>query len=62
MNKKILFFTLSLITMTACSSDNDLPETTGQQQQGSGMPITIEVSEAPLTDPNGAGTRGPIRQ
>ena len=46
--------------MTACSSDNDLPETTGHQQQGSSMPITIEVSEAPLTDPNGAGTRGPI--
>lgn len=60
MNTKFLIFTLGLITMTACSSDNDLPETTGQQQQGNGVPITIEVSEAPLTDPNGAGTRAPI--
>lgn len=60
MKTKILIFTLCLITMTACSSDNDLPETTGHQQLGNGGPITIEVSEAPLTDPNGAGTRAPI--
>ncbi len=60
MKTKLFIFTLCLITMTACSSDNDLPETTGHQQQGGGFPITIGVSETPMTDPNGAGTRAPV--
>lgn len=60
MNYKFLFFALPFLAMTACSSDDDVSETPGRQQQGSGIPISIEVSEEPLNDPSGVGSRAPI--
>ena len=60
MNFKFLFFALSFLAMTACSSDDDVSENHGSQQQSSGVPISIEVSEEPLTNTSVAGTRAAI--
>ncbi len=60
MNFKFLFFALPFLAMTACSSDDDVSENQGHQQQSSGIPVSIEVSEEPLTDASAAGTRAAI--
>lgn len=61
MNIKQLFFLLSLVGLTACSSDDDgSTSNTGLQSHGGGAPITIAVSSSSLSDSGGAGTRAAI--
>lgn len=61
MNIKQLFFLLSLVGLTACSSDDDGSKSnTSLQSPGGGAPISISVSSSPLTDSSSAGTRAAI--
>ena len=60
MKKKLLFFALPLLALTACSSDESGADNSDGKQSTSGVPILIDVSEEPLTDTNGAGTRANI--
>lgn len=61
MNIKKIFFILPLLCLAACSSDDEgSSSNSSQQPQGNGVPITIEVSEEPLSDSEGTGTRAAI--
>lgn len=60
MNIKNLLLLIPLLALTACSSDDGESDDSGNKRPASGVPIDIEVSEAPLSDPEGAGTRAAI--